>query len=129
MLQSDFRLSRLGQTHHKSRAVAHFAFDLDPSAMEIRNTMDLSQSQPGTFFFGRKKWKKNLVEIVFGDSFSAILKADFDDIGSTTADFDAPQSCGNCQSSPFGHGIEGIDGQIPKHLFQLIVINLRGQTA
>ena len=127
MLQSDSRLGRLGQTDHKPRAVADFALDFDPSAMEVRNAMDLCQSQAGAFFFGREEWEKNLVKIVFGDAFPAVLKTDLDDIGSTAADFDAPQSCGNSQSSSVGHRIKGIHGQIPKHLLQLVMINLRRQ--
>ena len=50
------------------------------------------QPQPRTFFFRRKKRKKDFVEILFRNAFPRVLKRNFDDIGAAPADIDLSAS-------------------------------------
>ena len=127
MPQRHAGLDGLRETHDKPCPGPDLTLNFDPSAVQLHNAVHLGQPQPGPFFFCGKKRQENFIEILFGNTFSTILKSHFDNISAAAADLDSPQPRGDGEGASTRHCLEGVRGKIPEHLFQLIVINLHRQ--
>ena len=116
-------------TDYKATPLMRMTFDLDPTAVKIDDAMDRGQPQTGSFLLRRKERQEYFVQVLFRDTFSRILKRNFDHIAPATADIDMTTAGGDRQLPAGRHRVECVRREVPTHLPHLVLIDLRHEGA
>src|SRR6185295_175340 len=91
--------------------------------MQIDDTMHGSETQPRAFLFRRKKWEKDLIEVLCRNTFSGVLKCNFNNVALAAASIHLAAARRDRQLSTLRHCFKCICRHIPENLPELILID------
>jgi len=91
--------------------------------MQIDDAMNGSKTQPRAFLLRRKKWKKDLIEILFRNTFPGVLKRNFNHVALAASGIQMSAARRDCQLSSLRHRFKSICRHIPENLPELILID------